>query len=123
MLNRYRLLQMLVVSSAFIVSACQSNNAATFSALEDAGDETMAEVKSVLARAMNTASVEIGPGDLTETSTISVLPPPLNPYEDRSTVKPTLFDIMIKGSRCYVVRRDTGDEYELAGVSCRALDG
>ncbi len=83
----------------------------------------MTELKSVLAKAMNTASVDIGPGDLTKTSTISVLPPRLGPHEQRSPVKPTQFDIILKGSGCFVVRRDTGEEYELRGVSCRAVGG
>jgi len=123
MKTRFRSLGLLVMIGAFTLGACQSNGDVTPAVLAEADDETMAEVKSVLARAMNTARVELGPGDLTKTSTISVLPPRLSPDEDRSTVKPTQFDIVLKGSRCFVVRRDTGDEYELVGVSCRALGG
>jgi len=118
-----RSLGLLAMIGAFALSACQSNSEVTSAALAEADSETMAELKSVLARAMDTARVELGPGDLTKASTISVLPPRLSPDEDRSTVKPTLFDIVLKGSKCFVVRRDTGDEYELAGVSCRALGG
>ncbi len=123
MINLRRSPGLLVVIGASILNGCQSNGTMTFATLAEADSQTMAELKSVLAGAMNTASVDIGPGDLTKTSTISVLPPRLSPDEDRSTVTPTQFDIILRGSSCYVVRRDTGDEYELSGVSCRALDG
>ncbi len=112
----------LILIGALMTSACQSYQTRTYAVLVTADSQTMAAVKSVLARAMNTASVDIGPGDLTKTSVISVLPPRPGLHEDRSTVMPTLFDIIIKGSTCFVVRRDTGDEHVLSGIACRLLD-
>lgn len=108
---------------AALMCACQSNGAQTPAVLAAADAETMAAVKSVLAEAMDRAGVELGPGNPTQTSTISVLPPPLSPHEDRSTASPTQFDIVLKGSNCFVIRRDTGEEFELKGVSCKPADG
>ncbi len=85
-------------------------------------DQTLADLKSVLAEAMETASVELGPSDLTQGSVISVLPPRLGPLEGHSMAKPTQFDLMKNGSKCYAVRRDTGEAYPLSGVTCRALN-
>lgn len=106
-----------------LLCACQSSGAQTPAVLAAADAQTMAAVKSVLAEAMDRAGVELGPGNPTQTSTISVLPPPLSPHEDRSTASPTQFDIVLKGSNCFVIRRDTGEEFELKGVSCRPADG
>lgn len=105
--------------AAASLGACQSNGAATPAVLETADELTMAEVKAALARAMNDASVEIGPGDLTQTSTISALPPRLNPNEDRSLAAPTQFDLMIRDGACFLVRRDTDEEFALANVACK----
>lgn len=118
-----RILKILTIGGVFILGGCQTNDSAIAAALDSTDDQTMAMLTSVLAGAMGVASVEIGPGDLTKTSTIAVLPPRLSPLEDRSVVKPTLFDIMLEGGRCYVVRRETGDEYDLDGVSCHAFNG
>lgn len=105
--------------AATALGACQSNGAAMPAVLETADEPTIAEVKSVLARAMNDASVEIGAGDLTEVSTITALPPQLNPNEDRSLAAPTQFDLMIRDGSCFLVRRDTGEEFALSGVACK----
>lgn len=108
--------------SMLAAGACQSHDGETRAVLASADAETMAAVRSVLAEAVGRATVELGPGDPTTTPTISVLPPPLSPREDRSTAAPTQFDIVLKGGTCFVVRRDTDDEYELDGVLCRAVD-
>jgi len=108
---------------AAALGACQSSAAAAPAVLETADARTIAELKSVLARAMNDASVDIGPGDLTQTSTISALPPRLNPIEDRSLAAPTQFDLMIRGGDCFLVRRDTNEEFALNGVACKPAGG
>lgn len=86
-----------------------------------ADEGVLVEVKSVLADALGRAAVTLGPGDLTKVSIITVLPPRLGPLEGRSTTTPILFDVMIAGSHCFVVRRDTGDEYALPNIGCRAV--
>jgi len=112
----------LVLFCAFVSSACQTNAATTPGVLTTTDAQAMEKLQSVLADAMNVARVELGPGDLTSQSTISVLPPRLGPGEDRSVAMPVLFDIVLKGGRCFVVRRETGREYALEGVSCRAIN-
>lgn len=112
----------LAANLALLSGACQSHAAATPAALEAMDSQTMATLKSTLALAMGTAGVELGPGDLTKTSTVSVLPPRPGPYEDRSLAMPVQFDIVLKDGACSVVRRETGETYELSGVSCRPLE-
>lgn len=113
----------LVAACGFVAAGCQSASMAQPAVLVSGDDQTVAALKAVLARAMNEASVELGPGDLTKNSTVSVLPPRPAPYEDRSTATPVMFDITIKGKDCYAVRRSDGAEFKLDGISCRTLDG
>lgn len=107
------------LTGALLAAACQTSLASQPAVLEKADAQTMAKVKSALAEAMGTATVEIGAGDPTETPSISVLPRPPGPYEDRSPAMPALFDLMLKENVCYAVRRETGEEYELKGVACK----
>ncbi|MBB5519387.1 hypothetical protein [Amphiplicatus metriothermophilus] len=108
---------------ALMASACQSNGEGEGepAALAAADAETMARAKAALAEAMGVAKVELGPGDPTKMSTLAVLPPRPTAHEDRSLARPTVFDIVLKDGRCFAVRRETGEAYELKDVSCRAL--
>lgn len=112
----------LLLAASLLAGACQSAPRNGYAVLASTDADTMTTVRLTLARAMNVASVEIGPGDLSAQSTISVLPPPPSSNEDRSTVMPTQFDIMLKDGACVVVRRDTGEAFALDGVKCRPLD-
>ncbi|ESQ83237.1 hypothetical protein AEAC466_13375 [Asticcacaulis sp. AC466] len=84
--------------------------------MDDAG--TRAAVTAVLAKALGRAHVELGPGASAQTATVSVLPPPLGPYETHSTAMPVLFDIVTAGRACRAVRRDTQAVYDLTGIAC-----
>ncbi|PQA89329.1 hypothetical protein [Hyphococcus luteus] len=108
-----------LIGALLFAAACQTSPASEAAVLESADTQTMTKVKSVLAGAMNVASVDLGAGDPTESPVISVLPPRPSPYEDRSPAMPVLFDLVVKGNVCYAVRRETGEAYELDGVACR----
>lgn len=110
----------LFFSAAASLSACQTGGAPTPATLAAADPQTIAVVKQTLAMALDRARIELGPGDPTKTPSLSVLPPPLSSGEDRSMARPTHFDIVLKGARCFIVRRETGREYALDGVSCTA---
>jgi hypothetical protein len=88
--------------------------------LAKADDATMARVKAALAKEMGRSPIQLGPGDPTQTSTISVLPLPPGPLEDRSLAKPTIFRLEIEGGGCVLVREDTGSRVVLDGVECKA---
>lgn len=111
-----------IIASAALAGACQSISAGTPAALASADAETVAQVKTVLAQAMGRARIEIGTEDLTTTSVISVLPPPLSAHEDRSPATPTHFDLVVKNGVCYAVKRDSGEAHELQNIACRPLN-
>ena len=108
-----------VLSVATLMSgACQSMAAPAV--LTRADPPAMERLKATLAKAMGRASIELGPGDPTQTSVISVLPPPLTPQEDRSRARPTIFRLEIEGANCVLVREDNAERIRLDGVECRA---
>jgi hypothetical protein len=88
--------------------------------LTRADPPAMERLKAALAKAMGRTYIELGPGDPTQTSVISVLPLPLNPLEDRSLARPTLFHLEIEGAVCVLVREDNAARYPLDGVACKA---
>lgn len=111
-----------VVVSALASGACQSSGAVP--AVLTHGDEaSINRLKATLAKAMSQTQVQLGPGDPTQTSVLSVLPLPPGPLEDRSLAKPTIFRIEIEGKTCSLVREDTGDRVNLEEVACRAAAG
>lgn len=111
-----------LLSALAVLAACQTTEASGAAVLTSADENVMIDVKAVLATALNKASVEIGPGDLTKTSVITVLPPPLGPNETRSPAKPIRFDIVKDGEVCFVVRKDTGEAFALENVSCKPVE-
>ncbi len=116
-----RLVSILSVA-AIATSACQSTAQADPkpAVLVAADPATMDHLKAALAKAMGRAQVELGPGDPTRSSEVSVLPRPPGPNEGNSLAKPTIFRIETDGSSCFVTRIDTGAREKLDGVECRA---
>lgn len=107
---------------AVLLGGCQSTEVVKPAVFKQADIETMARLKTTLAAAMKKGRVEIGPGDLTKSSQIAVLPPRLSPYEGLSPALPTYFDLAIQNGKCVVIRRNTGEIFEAPYASCRAVD-
>ncbi len=105
--------------SAMAMSGCQSMADPAPAVLTTADPAAMENLKAALARAMGQASVQLGPGDPTQSPTISVLPRPLGPPEDRSLALPTIFRLEIAGGECFVVRQDGGAREKVDGVTCK----
>jgi hypothetical protein len=111
------------VTAALLAGGCQSacqTAAAAPAVLTRADDATMDRLKTALAKAVGRPQIELGPGDPTQTSVLSVLPPRPGPLEDRSLAKPTIFRLEIAGKDCTAIREDTGARVPLVGVECRA---
>lgn len=104
------------------LSSCQSVEARHPAVLVRADAATMAALEAALAGAMGVARVDIGASDLTRSPAIPVLPAPPSPLEGRSPAEPVLFDLAMRGGSCLAVRRASGEEIKLRGVSCRPLE-
>ena len=113
---KYRILS---VSAFAGLAACQSSpQPAT---LTDASPETVAAVTGVLAAAVDRAEIQLGPGDMTTDSVISVLPPRPGPLEGNSPAVPTIFDIVLMDGDCYVQERESGEMFPLTGIGCKSV--
>ncbi|MFT3724179.1 MAG: hypothetical protein QM773_11380 [Hyphomonadaceae bacterium] len=104
---------------AVALMGCQSLGSPVPAVLASADADTMAKLKTALATAMGQAHVELGPGDPTRSSTLSVLPRPPGPPEDRSLAIPTIFRLEMEAGACFVVREDGGARARIEGVACR----
>lgn len=108
-----------IVLAAVFAGCCQSVQAAP-AVLTRADEAAMVRLKAALAKEMGRSPVELGPGDPTQSSVVSVLPLPPGPLEDRSLAKPTIFRLEIESGACILVREDTGARTALEGIECRA---
>lgn len=114
---RHRLATSLIVTLG--LSACQTV-AGTQPATVNLDDPASRQaLESALGHAIGRAGVKLGPSQSANTSSVSVLPPPLGPHETHSMALPVIFDIISENGRCLAVRRDTNDVYDLPGVTCR----
>ena len=110
---KYRVLSISMLAG---IAACQSSpQPAT---LTDASPETLSVLTGVLAAAVDRAQIQLGPGDLTKESVISVLPPRPGPLEGNSPAMPTIFDIVLVDGDCYVRERQSGEMFPLTGIAC-----
>ncbi|MEQ8557196.1 MAG: hypothetical protein RIB03_02675 [Henriciella sp.] len=112
-----------VVAACLLTSACQTASGRAPAHLQTADEATLSRVKAVLSKAVGRAQIKLGPEDLTESSTVSVLPPPLGEHETHSTAMPTVFDLVTNGGDCYLIARESGRSYRLDGVDCEAVEG
>jgi hypothetical protein len=105
-----------ILAAAALAGACKS---AAPAVLTESDEAAISRLKAALATAMGRSQIELGPGDPTQSSTISVLPLPPGPLEDRSLARPTIFRLAIEGDDCFVVREDTRERFPLEGVACK----
>lgn len=111
-----------LLSSLLLLSACQTSSVREPATLVSADEMTLARIKEVLAGAVGRADIHLGAGDLTASSTITVLPPPPGPNETNSPAMPVSFDLETNGRDCFLVQRDSGKSYRLHDVPCEAAD-
>lgn len=112
---------MAILSGVIILSACQTPGSPSPAVLENSNEDNLAALRKGLAKAMGRANVALGPDDPTRNSSITVLPPPPGPSEDRSLAMPTYFDLMLVNNECVLAARESGDHFPLPGVACRKL--
>ncbi|WAC47725.1 hypothetical protein OVA03_13585 [Asticcacaulis sp. SL142] len=107
------------------LSACQTkagSSAADRTATVDLSvPEIRAAISAALAKTLNRGRVELGVTASDQTSTVTVLPPPLGPHETHSTAVPIRFDIIRRKGECLAVRADDGSVNALPGVTCEVV--
>lgn len=107
--------------SVLASGGCASQNPPIPARLERVDAPTLERVRAVLATAVGRPQIELGPEDLAISSTITVLPRPLGPYDTRSPELPKIFDIKLIEGQCQLVAQSDGKMYPLAGVGCQPI--
>lgn len=105
--------------SVAALAGCQSISGPVPAVLSSSDPAEIARLKTALASAMGRAQVELGPGDPTHSPTLSVLPRPIGPPDDRSLVLPTIFRLEMEGGECFVVREENGTRTRIDGGRCK----
>lgn len=106
------------------LQGCMHANTPQPAVLIQADSQTLSTLRTVLAEALGRGQVVLGPEDLSRTSRISVLPPPLGQYETRSPAAPTGFMLVTKGGLCYVQGPvETSPDSNSAATPLRLLQG
>lgn len=103
--------------------ACQSVAAPVPAVLLKDDPAALASLKAALVQAVGRADVQLGAGDPAESPVISVLPPRLAGFDDRSPAMPAMFRLEIEGGACFVVGEDNGSRVKLDGQVCRPAGG
>lgn len=102
------------------LAACQTETGPRLAVMSEAGDAEMAALKTVLSDAVGRTNVELGPADLTQDSSFTVLPPRPSPLETNSTAMPVQFELMIQGGdTCYVREVETNLLHRANGIGCK----
>ena len=109
------------VIAALAVAGCQHNQGAVPAVLADDSAESLSALKAGLATALNRAHIELGAGDPTTVSSVSVLPPRPTDLETRSPAMPEIFNLFVQDGRCYAIRDGSDTEVPLPDVTCHPL--
>ena len=106
---------------ASLLAACHHAPEAVPAVLADDTQAVRTALAARLGEAIGRANVTLGAGDLTTSSTVSVLPPPLGEHETRSPATPSLFTLTLMGGDCYAIPENEGTPIALPDVPCRPL--
>jgi hypothetical protein len=109
-----------ILLAGLMFGGCQAMAQPLPAVMVKADAPEMEQLRAALARAMGRASVQLGPGDPTQSSSIAVLPRPPGPQEGNSTAMPTIFRLETEGGACFVAREGGGARERVDGVQCRA---
>lgn len=113
----------LIVTLSVFLMSCQATAIPEPAVLERVDDETVTQLKEIVAAAMGNPGITFGAMDLAHSSAIPVLPPPPTALEGQSTVMPTYFDLAIEDGLCLVIERSSGQAFEADGVPCKPASG
>lgn len=103
-------------------AACQTTAQGSVRAalLLDDREPVITAIKTTLENVIQKGRVSLGPNELTRDSLVTVLPPPLGPYEGNSPAMPRYFELVTDGKNCFLRERGDKTLHLIAGVGCRA---
>ncbi len=122
-------LQRLIYLAATLTSSCHTISAAPepqAAQLVKADDASLYRIKSAIENDMKRKNIVFGATDWNRSSVISVLPvksisPNGAPFNQQDFAVPILFELMMAGPECYLIRKDTQKKIILNDINCQPL--
>lgn len=115
----------LLATGLLALAGCQSGNSGKEAnvtvepaVLADISPENLSALRTQIGAALGRTNPDFGPGDLTRTGVLSVLPPRLSDREGNSPALPVIFDLLLIDGACVARNRTDGGDVLLTGVSC-----
>lgn len=90
--------------------------------LSDPDTNTMMMVRAALAKALGQKNIILGVGDYSNSSVISVMPPPPGSLEGNSPARPILFNLFMDEHGCFALRSGSEERIPLDGVNCEPFE-
>lgn len=110
------------LASLLVAASCQNVTAPRPAVLVSQDAQSMTLLKEAAAEHMGRAKVDLGPGDLTMQSTISVLPPRVAAPQGNSVAMPKILELRVREDDCYLFDEAEGRAVLVRGLACRPLD-
>lgn len=111
--------------SGFMLLGCASVDAApaTPALISSPDAKARAEIRETISRALNGTRVTIANDAFTVRSTLAIDPPGahIGAASGRIMAKPDHFDMQMRGNKCELVHRQSGEIYALKHVRCKAV--
>jgi len=94
--------------------------------LAEMNDRTKLQITKIVSESMNGKSVKIDDSVFSQKNKMSVMTNMQasyngNPINGRVADLPQHFQLMLRGKECYILHEESGKEYPLDNVNCKAL--
>ncbi len=117
---------LVVISLALVACKTMTQQEPVKALLIDMSDSTQLQIVKAVSTSMNGKSVRISENSFSKENRISVATNMTatfegNPINGRVTELPQHYQLMMRGTACYVVHEETAIEYALENVACKAM--
>lgn len=108
--------------AALGLAGCQTMTAPRPAVLVSDDAASMALLKDAISEHLGRAKVELGAGDLTAQSMISVLPPRVTAIEGNSVAMPRTLELRVRDTDCYIYDEAERRATMVRDLKCRPLE-
>jgi len=115
--------QLSAAMALFGLASCQNMTAPQPAVLVQNDTESITLIKQALSEYLGRAQINLGAGDLTQQSFVTVLPPRVTAMEGNSVAIPQIYELQYGNGLCYVMDKPVRFAITIRGLACRVLPG
>ena len=104
------------------LAGCQTMTAPRPAVLVSDDAASMELLKGAIGEHMGRANIDLGAGDLTAESIISVLPPRVTAMEGNSVAVPKMLQLRVRADDCYIYDEAERRSTRVRDLVCRPID-